>query len=427
MKKALIYDWGPVTKHQQAPKATLLDESLRDGLQSTSVVTPTFEQQLSMIQSMDKIGIEYLDIGYPSANLSTYNNVLELLKCMQQEKMSILPSCAGRTHINDLTPIVDLSQHLGQHIEPLLFIGVSSIRQYVEKWDLNKIISTARAALLLSKQSNLLPSLVIEDATRADPQMLMALFDLAMELDLKRIVICDTVGQCTPKSVDYLVTWTLSYFNNHNYDMSLDWHGHNDRGLALINSLQAIYSGCDRVHGTILGIGERAGNAAIDTMIVNMKLEGITNHDTRHINDYIKNASEYLNFPIPLNYPVFGEDVFRTASGVHASAIYKAQQLNDTYLVDMIYSAVPASEFNRKNRVDISHMSGKANVSFWLKANDVPESEELVAAILHKAKSKRSPLSNAEIYEVISHYQSSVIATNAELVSQASHKQVALS
>lgn len=404
MKKALIYDWGPVKSHQIKPKVSLLDESLRDGLQSTSVITPTFEEQLSMIRSMNRIGIEYLDIGYPSANQPTYDNVYNLLRCMQQEKMTILPTCAGRTHPADVGPILDLSQKLGQHIEPLLFIGVSSIRQYVEKWDLNRIINTARSALQMSKDDNLLPALVIEDATRADPQTLMALFDMAMEMDLKRTIICDTVGQCTPQSVDYLITWALSYFNNHNYQMSLDWHGHNDRGLALINSMQAAYSGCDRIHGTILGIGERAGNAAIDTLLVNFKLEGITNHDTHYIDEYIQNSSEYLQFDIPLNYPVFGKDVFRTASGVHASAIYKAQQMNDNYLVDMIYSAVPASEFNRKNRVDISHMSGKANVSFWLTANNVEETPELVDAILARAKSRRRPLNEGEIFEIVLAY-----------------------
>ena len=107
----------------------------------------------------------------------------------------------------------------------------------------------------------------------------------------------------------------------------MDWHGHSDRGLAVANSLAALAAGADCVHGTALGIGERVGNTQIDQMLVNLKLMGVSpwaEQDLTKLKEYCITVSEATGVPIPRNYPVMGEDAFRTATGVHAAAVIKA-------------------------------------------------------------------------------------------------------
>jgi 2-isopropylmalate synthase len=350
---------------------------------------------------MEDIGIEFLDIGFPAANSRLMSNLEHLIKFISVSKYSILPCCAGRTHIHDIKPIIALSEIFGEAIEPLLFIATSPIRQLVEDWDLTYIISTAKKALQFSISQGLKPTLVIEDATRSSPVTLAALYDLAIELGLSRITLCDTVGQSIPASVRAIVEWTQEYFRNHNHKILLDWHGHNDRGLAVINAMEAIEAGCDRIHGTALGIGERTGNTAIDQLLVNLYLSGYHQWDVTKLNRYVEFSTACFEFNIPKNYPVFGEDVFKTASGVHAAAMNKAQQLNNPSFSDLIYSSVPASAFSRKNEIEISYMSGKANVINWLENAGISQKYNIIENILHRASEHKRPLTDKEIHQIV--------------------------
>ncbi|MCF6436734.1 LeuA family protein [Pseudoalteromonas sp. MMG022] len=398
-KKELIHNWNESSKLKR--KVSLLDESLRDGIQSPGVWLPELDEKKELISSMEKLGVEYLDIGFPSANKRAFNNIKSLVSHISNCQLKIKPCCAGRTHIEDIKPIISLSETMGRPIEPLLFIAVSPIRQLVEKWDLAHIISISRTTLEFSLSQGLTPTLVIEDATRALPSTLSSMYDLAIELGLNRIVLCDTVGQSTPAGVREIVSWSVAYFEQRDYQIGFDWHGHNDRGLALINSMEAILAGCDRIHGTALGIGERTGNAAIDQIIVNLFLQGYTQWDVSKLKNYVELSATYFKQTIPDNYPVFGANVFKTASGVHAAAIRKSKLLENPMLCDLIYSSVPASAFSRENEIEINYMSGKANVINWLEQSDVLITSELVDNILKFASQRHRPLTDDEIYSVI--------------------------
>src|SRR5690606_1595085 len=162
-------------------------------------------------------------------------------------------------------------------------------------------------------------------------------------------------------------------------DVRLDWHGHRDRGLGLANTLAAIDAGVDRVHGTALGIGERVGNTEMDLLLVNLKLLGMHDCDLSRLPEYVHTVSRATGVPIPPSYPVFGADAFRTGTGVHAAAIIKAQQKGDDWLVDRVYSGVPAAEFGLEQRIEISHVSGMSNVKHWLKTHGYDATDEALA------------------------------------------------
>jgi 2-isopropylmalate synthase len=257
-------------------------------------------------------------------------------------------------------------------------------------------------AVSTAVRAGLSVAFVTEDTTRSRPEVLAELFRVAIDNGAARLCLCDTTGQATPAGVRALVTFTLSVVASLGAEVGIDWHGHNDRGLALQNALTALESGAERVHATALGVGERVGNAAMEPILLNLKLLGaLGNRDLSGLRDYSETAARALEWTIPENYPVVGRDAFRTAAGVHAAAIVKAQSKGDDWLADRIYSGVPASVFGRHQEICVGAMSGASNVVHWLRARQLAPSESLVARILERAKTSDRVLSDEEIWVVV--------------------------
>jgi 2-isopropylmalate synthase len=184
--------------------------------------------------------------------------------------------------------------------------------------------------------------------------------------------------------------------------VGIDWHGHNDRGLGVTNCLHAMEFGADRIHGTVLGVGERVGNAALDQVLVNLKLLGeLGDRDLSRLGDLASLVSRACQVPIPYNYPVLGSDAFRTATGVHAAAIIKAERKGDAFLADRIYSSVPAGLFGRSQEIEIGPMSGESNVVYWLRRRNIEPEPALVKRVFDQAKRATCLLTSDEIYGII--------------------------
>ena len=222
-----------------------------------------------------------------------------------------------------------------------------------------------------------------------------------MEEGVDGLCVCDTVGHATPNGVYNLVHFTKDLIRGLGTDTRVDWHGHNDRGFGLGNALSAIEAGADRVHGTVLGMGERVGNTPLDLMLMNLKLLGIHEGDLSSLADLVDLASKSCDWPIPVNYPVFGKDAFRTGTGVHAAAVIKALNKGDDWLADSVYSGVPASWFGRAQEIEIGHMAGDSNIIYWLKSRGIEATDDLVSAIRAKAKSTNRVLEEAEVMSVV--------------------------
>jgi 2-isopropylmalate synthase len=146
------------------------------------------------------------------------------------------------------------------------------------------------------------------------------------------------------------------------------------------------------------------GNTQMDQMLVNLKLMGVApwdGQDLTKLRDYCQAVSRATGVPIPPNYPVVGEDAFRTATGVHAAAVIKAYKKNDVELANAVYSGVPAHLFGLEQRIDVGPMSGKSNVLFWLESHGIAASDELVERIYQRAKTSDHTLSEAELRECL--------------------------
>jgi 2-isopropylmalate synthase len=399
----LIYDWNSASgpEFRPAGKVLLNDETLRDGLQSPSVKDPPVADKLAILHYMEDLGINMLDIGLPGAGPRAVADVERLAREIADCRMKIKPNCAARTHENDIRPIAEISQRAGIAIEVACFLGSSPIRRYTENWTDDFLLKTTEKAVNYARSLGLEVMYVTEDTSRCDPETVKRLYSTAINCGATAIVICDTVGHATPAGVHALISFVIDEIVRPcGQTIRVDWHGHSDRGLAVANSLAALAAGADCVHGTALGIGERVGNTQMDQMLVNLKLMGISpwaEQDLTHLKDYCMAVSRATGVPIPRNYPVLGEDAFRTATGVHAAAVIKAFKKGDIELANSVYSGVPSHYFGLEQVIEIGPMSGKSNVIFWLERKGVPPSDELVERIFQLAKASDRCLTEEEI------------------------------
>lgn len=401
----LIYDWNAAERSSPIARLGIkfFDETLRDGIQSPSVVDPTISDKVRLVHLMDELGIDHVDIGLPGAGRRASEDVHVLAKEIVDGRLSIRAACACRTVISDIEPVVEISQKTGAPIEVMAFIGSSPIRQYAEDWDVDRIVKLSTDAIDFAVEHDLPCTYVTEDTTRSRPENLDRLFRAAIDHGAQRLCLCDTVGHATPDGVRNLIRFARNLIDGTGREVGIDWHGHNDRGLALENSLWAIEFGADRVHGCGLGVGERVGNAPMELLLLNMKLLGeLAGRDLSKLLLYCQTVSRATRFPIPVNYPLAGTDAFRTATGVHAAAIIKAEAKGDAYLADRVYSGVPAGMFGRVQEIEIGHMSGASNVTYWLRKRRIEPDKDLVDRILAFAKRTDHLLSEEEVMAIVS-------------------------
>jgi isopropylmalate/homocitrate/citramalate synthase len=405
---ALIYDWNEKDRHgpilRKPPR--FVDETIRDGLQSPSVIDPSIEQKMELLRLMDRLGIHCVNLGLPGAGKRAQEDVERLARFIIEEKLRIIPNCAARTIEADLRPIVEISQRVGLPIEVTAFIGSSPIRAFAEAWDVGKLEKLARDAITFVVKHDLPASFVTEDTTRSHPKTLDVLFRAAIDAGATRLVLCDTCGHATPDGVRNLIGFTRSVLRALDVEdtVELDWHGHNDRGHALPLALFALEHGVDRAHGCGLGIGERVGNTSMDLLLLNLYLLGQLDparHDLSCLVEYVEKVSAYTGVPIHPSYPLSGRDAFRTATGVHAAAVIKAEARGDFDLADRVYSAVPARVFGRRQLIEIGHYSGRSNVVHWLREHGIEPVEAVVDRVFAAAKAGNRTLDEHEVLAIV--------------------------
>ena len=377
------------------------DETLRDGLQSPSVRTPTIDEKIDILRRMDTLGIDTANIGLPGAGPQVAADVERLARAIGELRLKIRPNCAARTVTADIRPIAEISQRTGIAIECCAFIGSSPIRQHTEGWTLEFLQKTTEDAIGYAVREGLKVLYVTEDTTRADPRSLRALFTTALRSGASRLCIADTVGHATPAGAGAVVRYVKDLLAELGSDAGIDWHGHSDRGFGVASALAALDAGATRLHGSALGIGERSGNTPMDLLMVNLVMMGYLDRDLTTLPAYCEAVSRACDVPIPTNYPVVGADAFRTATGVHASAVMKAFRKQDRALMDAVYAAVPATLVGREQEIEVGPLSGRSNVVFWLERRNLQVTDEIVERIFKAAKASNRTLTHDQILELV--------------------------
>ena len=404
MSADLIYDWNAHSVPEIPPgrRVMVLDETLRDGLQNPSVRDPSIGEKIEILHLMEALGIDQVNIGLPAAGPRAFADTEALAREIIGSRMKIRPNLGGRTHKRDIQAMIDICERVGRPIEAAMFLGSSPIRRLVEDWSVDHLQRTTEEAVKFAVSAGLPAMYVTEDTIRTDPSTIIALYSTAIRAGARSIVLCDTVGHATPRGAFNLVKFAIDEIVKPSGEkIRVDWHGHNDRGLAVANSLAAIAAGADQVHAVALGLGERVGNTPMELMLVNLRLLGLIDHDLSKLKKYSEAVARATHTQIPPNYPVVGRDAFRTATGVHAAAITKAYKKADRELANMIYSGVPSHLFGLEQIIEVGPLSGRSNVQFWLEKRGFPVSEELVDRIYDAAKKSERILTEEEILALI--------------------------
>jgi len=402
LEKEWLFDWNADAENPpELLDVEFDDETLRDGLQSPSVTDPDIEEKRKILQLMVDLGIQSANIGLPGASEKFKNDALILAKDIVERRLPISPNCAARTINTDIEPVIEISQRAGLPVEASTFIGSSPIRQYAEGWSLDDLLRLTENAVKFAVENGCPVMFVTEDTTRSKPEVIRKLYTTAIECGARRICVCDTVGHIVPPAVKRLIHFVKGVVADTGEDVKIDWHGHRDRHFSVLNSIAAAEAGADRLHGTALGIGERVGNTPMDILLTNMKLMGYIDLDLRKLKEYCHAVSTYCNAKIDDGAPLVGKNAFRTATGVHAAAIIKAEKKGSNWLADRVYSGIPAGDFGFEQVIDIGPMSGKSNVIYWLEKRGIEPTKKLVERIFDRAKRSYRLLTEEEIYVVI--------------------------
>ena len=404
MNHELIHDWNSHSGPDiPAGRCVLLDdETLRDGLQNPSVRNPSIDEKIEIVHLMDALGIDTVNIGLPGAGPRAFADAEALAREIAGSRMRIRPHAAGRTQRQDIQAIIELCDRVGQPMEAALFLGSSPIRRFAEDWTVDYLQRTTEEAVKQAVSAGLPAMYVTEDTVRTDPETIVALYSTAIRAGARAIVLCDTVGHATPRGAYNLVKFAIDEVVKPSGEkIRVDWHGHNDRGLAVANSMAAINAGADQVHAAALSLGERVGNTPMEMMLVNLRLLGVIDHDLSQLKKYSETVARATNTVIPPNYPIVGRDAFRTQTGVHAAAIAKAYKMGDLELADAIYSGVPAHMFGLEQIIEIGPMSGRSNIVYWLGKRGIATSDEIINRIFAAAKQSACVLSESEILALV--------------------------
>lgn len=396
---SLVHRWDPPLP---LGRVELDDETLRDGLQSPTWREPELEGKKRYLHLLAGLGVAAVDLGMPAAGARMAEEVEQLLAEIGSARLPLAANCAVRAKEADVTTCANISQRVGLGLELMLFLPFSRLRRAVEGWQVDELLRKLARVVSWARSQGLSVTFVAEDASRTSPEDLQQALLTAARAGAGRVCLADTTGVLSPWGAEQLVRFSRTVLDEHGFtSVGLDWHGHNDRGLAVACALAAARGGADRLHATLLGVGERAGNPPLEQMLVNLALLGAHAHPVNQLVPRLREAARVLGLPVPAQVPILGEAVFCTATGVHAAAIFKAQAQGRHDWEELVYNPFPPSFVGAQQTVRIGPYSGAASVRFWLREHGLPENARLVQAVLEMAKASRHVLDDEDILATI--------------------------
>ena len=319
-----IFDWNteaPAEPHglgfARHPRVVrVVDETLRDGMQNATGRASSIGAKIDLLHAMARIGVDVVSVGLPAAGARYAEDTDHLCREIKDARLPLIPTAAARTVVADVEGIVRAADRAGMPIEVYAFVGSSPIRIAVEGWTLGFLIEHVVSATRAAVKHGLPFCLVTEDTTRSHPDALRTLVRAAVDEGASRLCLADTTGHVTPYGAEELVRFTRRELEalgaSH---VELDWHGHNDRGLALPTALWAVSAGVDRVHGTGLGVGERVGNASLELIVDNLgRLGARPRVAPEKLREYCELAARALVWEIPADHPLAGARFLREAA-----------------------------------------------------------------------------------------------------------------
>ncbi len=365
-----------VLRHQKAkPLVQISDTTLRDGLQTPGTSLEP-GQKVIIAEALAAAGIHSIDCGFPAAGALEIEGVRRIAERVRGPILSV----HARTKAED----IDLAAEVMSGVSPFkraitLFIGVSPIhRKYKHRMNKTEVIRTVVEAIERAQSAFEIVSFGPEDASRTEPDFLHEVYEEAIQAGAISIGYTDTVGILTPMMVHDALRRIQDSVPSLT-DAMLAVHFHNDLGLATANALEAVRVGANIIQGTINGIGERAGNTAIEEIVTVLTLHkelygrGVR-VDPGRLCELSRLVADMTGIQPAPNKAVVGRNIFRTETGVHQDGLLKHR---DTYM-PFPPELIGAGDFE----LLLGPNSGKGAVRHRLEAEGLDSSEEHVQMVL---------------------------------------------
>lgn len=328
----------------------IFDTTLRDGEQSPGY-SMNKSEKLRMALQLERLGVDIMEAGFPIASDGDYETVKEIGKTIKNSKVAAL----ARTATID---IERAASALEQAVKPRIhtFIATSDIHmQYKLKKSREEVIESAVKAVELACSYCDEVEFSAEDASRSDHEFLFRIFEAVIDAGAKVINVPDTVGYALPWEYGQLIADIRKNVPNIN-DAILSVHCHNDLGLAVANSLEAIRNGAQQVECTINGIGERAGNASLEEFVMaittrQQDFQQSTHIKTEEICESSRLLSEITGHGVQPNKAVVGANAFAHEAGIHQHGV-----LNNPLTYEIM---TPESVGLSCNRIVLGKHSGR--------------------------------------------------------------------
>lgn len=362
----LIYDWNE--KLELSNFKGFVDETIRDGFQLIQLIDTNKETKKDIISYMNNINlISDVVVGMIGISEKNDQDIGGLLNHIDTDKLT--PWILCRLNLDDVKKV---ENYIPKGVGINLFIAISDIRLYVENWDYETVLNNLVDIVKYCKRKFKYIRVAIEDSTRATEKKLIYAIQKLVELEVDRLTIADTVGIATPTGVENIFSAIHQAFPQFNsLKTKFEWHGHNDRGLAVASSLKSIECGASYVHGTILGIGERNGNANIDILMCNL-YDNFRDENWEIIKDYYSYCWEHFSSLLNYIYPYYGENSNKSSTGTHCSAIIKALKKGDKETAKKVFSiSSPYLDNNLIDRMVLSRISGRNMMSYILESKGI--------------------------------------------------------
>ncbi len=347
---------------------TIYDTTLRDGEQTPGVCLRTPEK-VKIARKLDELKIHQIEAGFPVVSKEEKRSVKTIVKEDLNADILVL----SRTKKEDIDTAIDCG------VDGIItFMGVSDLHlQHKMKMNQEEVLNICMTSIEHAKDHGLFVAFSAEDATRTDLEFLKRLYKKAEDCGADRVHIADTVGAISPQGMNYLVKELRSEIG---IDIAL--HCHNDFGMALSNSISGLLAGANAVSTTVNGIGERAGNASLEELIMTLKL--IYNVDLgfniKVFYELSKLVEELTHMKIPDNKPIVGRNVFRHESGIHVDAVLEEPLTYEPFLPELI---------GHQRRIVLGKHSGCRAVRAKLTECGIEVSKDELCKIVEEVKMQR--------------------------------------
>jgi len=301
----------------------ICDVTLRDGEQTPGTAF-TLNEKKNIAKGLDNIGVEIIEAGFPVVSHVERDTVREIANMGLNAKIC----CLSRSVIPDIDVAIGCDVDIVS-----IFIATSDLHlKYKYHKTCAEATLCAMDALEYAKDHGLTVRFAAEDATRTDLNTLIKVFKMAEERHADYVSIADTVGILNPSTTHYLVTEVKK---NINADICI--HCHNDLGMATANTIAAAEAGAKQLHTTVNGLGERAGNASLEELLMALMVQyDIERYDTTDLTRLSKMVVEYSGVKMAKNKAVVGEHAFAHESGIHVAAILEEPSTYELFSPELV-------------------------------------------------------------------------------------------